>query len=55
MLVESQLDNNYKRFHKYVNNDVLLRQINVSKNTNGVKGIQQSIKEASEEVIKKLP
>ena len=49
MLVESQLDNNYKRFHEYVNKDILWpRQIRVSKEYKwSQKGIQQSIKEAA--------
>tara|TARA_B110000027_G_scaffold125655_1_gene143253 strand:+ start:1520 stop:5917 length:4398 start_codon:yes stop_codon:yes gene_type:complete len=49
MLVESQLDNNYKRFHDYVNKDVLWpRQISVSKEYKwSQKSIQQSIKEAA--------
>jgi hypothetical protein len=49
MLVESQLDNNYERFHEYVNKDVLWpRQIRVSKEYKwSQKGIQQSIKEAA--------
>ena len=49
MLVESQLDNNYKRLHEYVNKDILWpRQIRVSKEYKwSQKGIQQSIKEAA--------
>jgi hypothetical protein len=49
MLVESQLDNNYKRFHEYVNKDILWpRQIRVSKEYKwSQNGIQQSIKEAA--------
>ena len=49
MLVESQLDNNYKRFHEYVNKDVLWpRQIKASKEYKwSQNGVQQSIKEAA--------
>ena len=49
MLVESQLDNNYKRFHEYVNKDVLWpRQIKASNEYKwSQKGVKQSIKEAA--------
>ena len=49
MLVESQLNNNYKRFHDYVNKKVLWpRQISTSKEYKwSQNGVQQSIKEAA--------
>ena len=49
MLVESQLNNNFKRFHEYVNNEVLWpRQISASKEYKwSQNGVQQSIKEAA--------
>jgi hypothetical protein len=49
MLVESQLDNNYKRFHEYVNREVLWpRQIKASKEYKWSQdGVKQSIKEAA--------
>ena len=49
MYIESQLDNNYKRFHEYVNKDVLWpRQIKTSKEYKWSQdGIRKSIKEAA--------